>query len=248
MIIRSIIVDDDPLIVQELLQMVREDDISGVEVLATFTDPVLAKDYIDKSQPDLLFLDIQMPQMSGFEMLDQLQYKNCEVIFITSYDEYAIRAIRYSAIDYLLKPISAKDLQSAIKRYIEHNEKIQFQTRLNNLKSNLLARDETELHLVVSTKQGEHRFLVNEIVRCEADSNYTVLHLSGERKFMASKTLGDIEEMLSGSNFLRVHKSHVVNPRFVEHLSPMGELIMKEGVHVPVSRRRITEVRGQLKN
>jgi two-component system LytT family response regulator len=247
MMIRAVIVDDDPLQVEELLAHLQQSSICELEVIATFNDPMLARDFIDRSEPDLLFLDIQMPALSGFEMLDQLHYKNSEVIFVTSYDEYAIRAIRYSAIDYILKPFSSDDIDEALNRYLQHSERIQVQTRLNNLKSNLQAKKNEELHLVVSTKQGEYRFMVNDIVRCEADSNYTMLHLRGNRRFVASKTLGDIETMLADSEFLRVHKSHVVNTRHIEHLTVEGNLYLSNGEKVPVSRRRMSEVKSHLR-
>lgn len=246
--IRAVIVDDDPLQVKELMELLSKLDACKVEVLASFNDPLLAKDFIDKSEPDVLFLDIQMPALSGFEMLDELTYKGCEVIFVTSYNEYAIRAIRYSALDYLLKPIQTDDLKSALERYIQHSEQLQLNTRLNNLKSNLQAKENDELHLVVSTKQGEHRFLVNEIVRCEADSNYTILFLTGNRRFVASKTLGDIEHMLAESEFIRVHKSHVVNTKHIQHLTVEGNLFLRNGEKIPVSRRRLGEVKSFLRN
>jgi len=187
-----------------------------------------------------------MPEMSGFELVDVLPEKNFEVIFITSYNEYAIKAIKYSALDYLLKPIKTQELKEAIVRYKDKTDTIKLQTRLSTLKENLLAKDESELQLVVSSKQGEHRFAVADIVRCEADSNYTHIYLTNQKKYLASKTLSDVEHMLSEAKFIRVHKSHLVNMSHVANLTHQIELTMKDNSRVPVSRRRVAEVKRVL--
>lgn len=246
--IRSVIVDDDDFVRTELEKVLSKEFKEDIEVIASFASPSVAIDHIKKNQPELLFLDIQMPEMSGFELVDVLPEKNFEVIFITSYNEYAIKAIKYSALDYLLKPIKTQELKEAIARYKDKTDTIKLQTRLSNLKENLLAKDESELQLVVSSKQGEHRFAVADIVRCEADSNYTHIYLTNQKKYLASKTLSDVEHMLSEAKFIRVHKSHLVNMSHVANLSHQIELTMKDNSRVPVSRRRVAEVRKLLLN
>jgi len=244
--IRSVIVDDDDFVRTELEKVLSKEFNADIEVIASFASPSVAIDYIKKNQPELLFLDIQMPEMSGFELVDVLPEKNFEVIFITSYNEYAIKAIKYSALDYLLKPIKTQELKEAIVRYKDKTDTIKLQTRLSTLKENLLAKDESELQLVVSSKQGEHRFAVADIVRCEADSNYTHIYLTNQKKYLASKTLSDVEHMLSEAKFIRVHKSHLVNMSHVANLTHQIELTMKDNSRVPVSRRRVAEVRKML--
>lgn len=244
--IRSVIVDDDDFVRTELEKVLFKEFNADIEVIASFASPSVAIDYIKKNQPELLFLDIQMPEMSGFELVDVLPEKNFEVIFITSYNDYAIKAIKYSALDYLLKPIKTQELKEAIARYKDKTDTIKLQTRLSTLKENLLAKDESELQLVVSSKQGEHRFAVADIVRCEADSNYTHIYLTNQKKYLASKTLSDVEHMLSEAKFIRVHKSHLVNMLHVENMTHQIELTMKDNSRVPVSRRRVAEVRKML--
>jgi len=244
--IRSVIVDDDDFVRTELEKVLSKEFNEDIEVIASFASPSVAIDYIKKNQPELLFLDIQMPEMSGFELVDVLPEKNFEVIFITSYNEYAIKAIKYSALDYLLKPIKTQELKEAIVRYKDKTDTIKLQTRLSTLKENLLAKDESELQLVVSSKQGEHRFAVADIVRCEADSNYTHIYLTNQKKYLASKTLSDVEHMLSEAKFIRVHKSHLVNMSHVANLTHQIELTMKDNSRVPVSRRRVAEVKRVL--
>ncbi len=241
--IRSVIIDDDDFVRKELEKTLADGFGAEIELLASFNSPAIAIDFIKKHNPELLFLDIQMPEMSGFELVDILEAKNFEVIFITSYNEYAIKAIKYSALDYLLKPIKTQELHEAIMRYKDKTDTIKLQTRLANLKENLLAKDESELQLVVSSKQGEHRFAIADIVRCEADSNYTLIYLTNRKKYLASKTLSDVESMLSEAKFIRVHKSHLVNLTHVSSLSHQIELTMKDNSRIPVSRRRVAEVK-----
>lgn len=243
--INCLIVDDDPYIRSELAKLL-DSSAEGTILMAAFEDPLEAMKYIEKSPPNILFLDIQMPQMSGFKMLDLLGDIHFEVIFITSFNEYAVKAIRYSAFDYLLKPIQSADLKMSLERYRQRKEKLLLQSRLSNLKHNLSIQSEKELQLIVGTKQGEYRFSPGKIIRCEADSNYTMIHSSGSKKFMASKTLREIEEQLTGAGFLRVHKSHLVNPDYIVEFLHQNKIVMKDMSHVPVSRRRAPLVKLHL--
>ncbi len=139
-------------------------------------------------------------------------------------------------------------MKSAIERFKQKSEKILTQARLANLKHNFSQQDENNFQLVIPTKQGEHHFKAGEIIRCEADSNYTMIFLSSGKKFLASKTLRDIEEMLGEGKFLRVHKSHLVNKQHIENISPKDEVVLSDGAHVAISRRRLTEVKDALRS
>lgn len=243
MSLKAVIVDDDDFVRQELKADLSQYFREEIEVLMDFADPELAIPFIKSQHPDLIFLDIQMPGMNGFEMLDQLDTDVFEVIFITSFNQYAIQAIKYSALDYLLKPIDRAELKKAIERYRIKSEKTLTVQRLSNLKHNMLAEHESRFQLLIPTKQGEHQFLAHDIIRCEADSNYTEIHLVNKRKFLASKTLGDIEEMLSKENFMRIHKSHLVNSAHITQLTSQDELLMTDKTRIPISRRRLQEVK-----
>jgi two-component system LytT family response regulator len=245
--IRAVIVDDDEFVREELKDLIRESFSNDLELVGDFEHPLEAIESIRKIKPDLVFADIQMPVMNGFEMLDHLDTGTFEVIFITSFNQYAIRAIRYSALDYLLKPIKAEDLHAAILRYKQRTEKILTSARLANLKHNFNTRDEKDFQLIIPTKHGEHQFTIPEIVNCEADSNYTMIHLVKNRKFLASKTLSDIEAMLPQDKFIRIHKSHLVNLQHIEKISSNDEVVLTNQEVIAISRRRLTEVKLAIK-
>lgn len=246
--VRAVIVDDDIFVREELKDLVKSSLANEIEIIGDFEHPLEAIEFIRKNKPDIIFADIQMPVMNGFEMLDHLDTAEFEVIFITSFNQYAIQAIRYSALDYLLKPIEEDHLKKALSRYKQRTEKILTITRLANLKHNFNTEDESRFQLIIPTKQGEFQFSLDEIVHCVADSNYTMIHLNGNRKFLASKTLSDIEGMLPEGNFLRIHKSHLVNLNHILKLSPNDEVIMSDHTSITISRRRLTEVKSALKN
>jgi two-component system, LytTR family, response regulator len=244
--IRTYIIDDDPFIREELHRELKSQFSETLEVNGVFDNAVEALGALKNQPPQLVFLDIQMPMMNGFELLDKLGDVPFEVIFITSYNQYAIQAIRYSALDYLLKPIDKNELRKSIERFQTITERAVMHARLENLRHNLEVKSEQEFQLIIPTKQGEHQFAAGDIIRCEADSNYTVLYLRNKKKFVASRTLSDISAMLNPEEFIRVHKTHVVHLPFVERLTVEGELVMKDGEHVPVSRRRLAEVKAIL--
>lgn len=246
MTLKAVIIDDDGYIREALEMMLSTSFTNDIELVGSFGEPKAGLDFVRKNTPDVLLLDIFMPGMSGFDLLDQLGTNTAAVIFITSFNEYAIKAIKYSALDYLLKPVKVEELKAALVRLKEKSERQFMETRISNLRHNLLVEDSAEMQLVLGSKQGEHRFSLKNIIRCEADSNYTCIHLKGKKKFLASKTLSEIEDMLSESQFLRVHKSHLVNPAFVDHITAFDELILKEETRVPVSRRRALEVKNFL--
>lgn len=246
--VNTVIIDDDVWALRELKEQLVREHAGVINVVAEFSDPQEALLFLKANNPELIFLDIRMPGMSGFDLLNQLDTSRFEVIFCTAYDQYAIQAIRYSALDYLLKPVNTEELAKAIKRYLDRREKNLTALKLQNLHENLNSGDKDAVSLVISSKQGEHRFQLNEIVRCEADSNYTAIHLKNRKKFLASKTLSDIEEMLSPEHFIRIHKSHLVNLRHIANITSTDELVMADESRLPVSRRRLQEVRQRVRH
>ena len=190
-------------------------------------------------KPDLLFLDVVMPGQDGFDLLTTLEEWDFDVVFTTAYDQYAVRAIKYSALDYLLKPVDPDDLRKAIDRHLEkRSSRAVTKGRYQNLFDNLQAPKGSELKLAIPTSDGTYFYHTTEIIRCEADSNYTLLHMTGNRRLLSAKTLGDYDEMLSPMGFLRVHKSHLVNQLHVANLLGKDYLLMKDGAEVEVARRR----------
>ncbi len=190
---------------------------------------------IEELKPDIVFLDIQMPDGTGFDVLKSVKDKNFEVIFITAHEEFAIKAIKFSALDYLLKPIDPEELKAAVEKAIkavdDKKDESQFEALQNNITPNQKKR------LVLKTQESVYVVELHEIIRCEADRNYTSFFLSSGKKILVSKTLKDYETLLSSHNFLRVQQSHLVNLDYVDRYDKGngGSVVMKDGSEVPLS-------------
>lgn len=192
---------------------------------------------IEKHNPDIVFLDIQMPDGTGFDVLRSIENKSFEVIFITAHEEFAIKAIKFSALDYLLKPVDAVELRSALEKAIvtvdNHSRDggSQYEALHTNIQMNEKRR------LVLKTQESVHVVDLEEIIRCEADRNYTSFFLRDNKKILVSKTLKEYETLLAGHNFLRVQQSHLINIDFVDRYDKKngGAVVMKDGSEVPLS-------------
>ncbi|HMU12894.1 MAG: response regulator transcription factor [Bacteroidetes bacterium] len=196
---------------------------------------------IARHSPDLVFLDVEMPGGSGFDLLRKLEQWPFEVIFCTAYERYAVQAIRFSALDYLLKPVQPDELAEALARFeqrraIEHRSAVQRQ-----FLSNLGAPDEQAMKLTLTT--GDRTWFVSpaELTHCTADDNYTELHTLDGRRFVSARTLKDYEDMLAPLGFLRVHRSSLVNRSAITHLDD-GHVVLKNSARVEISRRKKEEV------
>lgn len=200
-------------------------------------------------QPDIVFLDVEMPHKNGFDFLVAVQDHSFDIIFITAYNQYAIQAIRFSALDYLLKPVDPDELKAAVQRHLEKKESSQHKKELyDNLARNIEKKDVKDFRLAVPSNEGVFFFSLDEILRLEADRSYTHIHLVGKRPFIASKTLKYFEEMLEEFNFIRTHKSHLVNPRHITRISNDNEFVLlSDGSKAEISRRKKDEVQQQLK-
>ena len=191
---------------------------------------------INKIKPDLVFLDIQMPDGNGFDVLKGVREKDFEVIFITAYQEYAIQAIKFSALAYILKPIDIDELEEAVDKALytmkkKNGKDVQF----NALQAN--ADRNKKNKLVLKTQESVHVLELKDIVRCEADKNYTSFFLNSGKRILVSKTLKEYDLLLSGHSFFRVQQSHLVNLNFIDRYDKMdgGAVIMKDGSSVPLS-------------
>lgn len=240
--VRAIIVDDDAFSRQQVRrQLERYRD--AVELLAECASGAEGIAEITAHAPDLVFLDIQMKDMDGFAMLDALPHREFGVIFTTSHDEYAIRAIRYSALDYLLKPIKPQEFDAALGHFIANRAVLP--ARLARLVSEHKEK-EAPRTLVIPMRDGDRHLPVADIIRCEADRNYTLFHLRRGERVMSSRTLNSYEEFLAENDFLRVHRSHIVNKAHVAGVDAMDELRLDDGSRVEISRRRKAEVLAAL--
>lgn len=236
--ITAIIVDDEPYSCEALVTLL-ERHCPDVKVLDICYSATSALKSINEQKPQILFLDIEMPHMNGFELLEKLTEIDFELIFTTSYDQYAIKAIRFSALDYLLKPIDWEELKKAVQKAVDsskHPLPQQIEVLLQKLNHPSIAVNK----IAIPTMEGLQMVLVETIISCESDRNYSILLLKNKQKIIASRSLKEIEEMLEDYSFARVHHSHLVNLNEVEKYfkGEGGYLLMSDGTTVDVSRSR----------
>jgi two-component system, LytTR family, response regulator len=246
-VIKAVIIDDEPSAAGLLAQMLERyvPEIDNIRIETSFDHAIIL---IQNFKPDLVFLDVVMPPKTGFELLARLTEKKFETIFTTAYNEYAIQAIRFSALDYLLKPINAVELQAAFNRYKEKRETALNSDQLyENLLTNLQQKEAADFKLALPTVQKTWLISPKELIRCEGDSNYTWFYLTGDRKILASKTMKEYEEILLQHNFIRIHKSHLVNKQYIDCLLNEGSVMLTNKQELPVSRLRKQVVINELK-
>jgi two-component system, LytTR family, response regulator len=237
--ITASIVDDEPYSCEALVTLL-ERYCPEVKVLDICNSGATALQSIRRQKPQILFLDIEMPHMNGFQLLEKLPEIDFDLIFTTSYDQYAIKAIRFSALDYLLKPIDQEELKKAVQKAVsgvKHPLPEQIEILLEKLNHPTIAVNKK---IAIPTMEGLQMVLVENIINCESDRNYSVLFLKNKQKIIASRSLKEIEEMLYDYSFVRVHHSHLVNLNEVEKYikGEGGYLLMSDGTTVDVSRSR----------
>jgi two-component system LytT family response regulator len=235
--LKAIIVDDEPYSCESLAALLQR-YCPQVAVVDICFNGATALKAIKEDKPELLFLDIEMPQMDGFELLERLDNINFQIIFTTSFDHYAIKAIRFSALDYLLKPVDREELQMAVQKAlsrIQPPQKEQIEILLQKLNQSA-----GPVKIAIPAVEGLHMILVDSIISCIADRSYTILNLKNHKKVTVSRTLKEIEEMLEGYSFARVHHSSLINLHEVEKYirGEGGYVLMSDGTHIDVSRSR----------
>jgi len=236
---RILIVDDEPA-AANMLQVLINLHIEVDKEVLTCTSADEALEQITVFRPTLLLLDVEMPSMNGFDLLNRADTGNFDVIFTTAYDKYAIKAIRFSALDYLLKPIDIFELQNAINRHIIRKNLYGGIPKklVNNLVSNLKEKSMSSFKLALSNQEGLYFCSPAEIVRCEGINNYTHFYFKGKKPLLISKTLKEFEDILCDHGFVRAHKSHLVNISEIVRLDKEGVLWLNDGTTITVSRRR----------
>jgi two-component system LytT family response regulator len=245
--LKVLLIDDEQRATDALRLMIIK-TIPEINEVMVCNDAREAAEKIHSFQPGLIFLDIQMPHLNGFEVLEKIPNKNFKIIFTTAYNEYAIQAIRYSAFDYLLKPVDMEELQAAVHRFLEGQEDYKQQyDLLKNIMHNMSAASTEEFRLALPTKEGVHFLLPAEIIRCEALGNYTRFYVTSGKNYLISKTLGEYDTLLASQNFIRTHKSHLVNKKFISFIDHDGFAVLKDNSKIEVSRRRKEEVMEALK-
>lgn len=232
-----VIVDDEPM-ARETIKSIIIDGFSDINIVGEADSVKSAVDIIKNTNPDLVFLDVDLTDGYGFDILTMLKPIGFKVIFITAHQEYAIKAIKFSAFDFILKPISVAELSDAINRAkIEEDSKSQslkWSVFFNNINS------KEKKTIVLKTSESIHLIHVDDIIKCEADNNYSTFYLVNGDKIVISKGLKEYEELLDGQGFFRVHQSHLINLRFVSRFDKRdgGFVVLTDKSHVPVSQRK----------
>lgn len=245
---KAILIDDEPHNLSNLRSLLAT-YCPSVEVCAVALNAEEGKKALSKHQPDLLFLDIQMPEQDGFELLRSLAECNFEVIFVTAYDQYAIQAMRFSAVDYLLKPVAISELQNAVERATKQRAlKVQNQ-QIGHLMRWLKAQSQQEELQIALSSWQETRFVkTSEIIRCESSNNYTTFFLTDGSALVVSKPIYEYDDLLSSHGFLRCHQSHLVNKTFIKSWKKdVGDvLLLTNGAQVPISRGKKDAIKKAL--
>lgn len=235
--VKAVIVDDEPKAIQSLTWELANfsDDI---EVVKTFTSPEHAIDYLDNNNLDCLFLDIQMPTMDGFQFLEKLTNKNFAVVITTAYNEFAIKAIKHEAIDYLLKPIDSDDLQETINKIKKYNSKVSSSSKIEEVLLNFNAKFDQK-KITINT-DGKLIFLdADEILYVESDGNYSTIIMENSQKIVMTKKLKEMDSILPENQFFRIHNSYIVNLKKIkEFIKSEGYVIMESNHKIPVARQR----------
>lgn len=239
--LNCIIVEDEQQSIDILSGMLNElfgDDVHIITSCKTVETAIVA---IREHKPELLFLDVQIGNQTGFDLLRQLERKDIKVIFITAFEKYAIQAFKFSAIDYLLKPVSTADLHRAISKVLSLQYETDGYKKIETLLKNIYNKDRQKL--CIPDMNGFNIVEVNDIIRCEANINYTTIHINKASPITVAKSLKEFEKMLSDFNFFRVHNSHLLNLSYIKNYnkSKGGYVELANGEQIEISVRRKDE-------
>lgn len=235
--LRTLIIDDEPHI-RETLNHLLKKFCPQVKVVGEADSVASGITEIRNKIPDLVLLDIKMEDGTGFDLIDHFENIAFNIIFVTAYQEYAIRAFGFSAIDYILKPINPEKLVDAVKR-ADQIVQSSFNTQLNTLKENLDLTENKNRKIILKTLENIYLLDVQDIIHCASDGNYTVFDTTDHQKIIVSKIIKEYDKLLSDSGFLRVHRSHLINLKHIKRLSKQdgGFVVMSNEMEVPVSTR-----------
>lgn len=232
---RVVIIDDEAGARNNLRTLIHS-RFPEIEVLGEADGVSTGQKLIETSRPDLAFLDVQMQDGTGFDLLAGLTRDDLQVVFVSAHDHFAITAIKFSAIDYLLKPVEEEELRVTLEKIRQYREGNDIKMKLELLLGNLRRVDK----IALPSFQGIEFVRLDDIIRCESDNNYTMFYLTGGTKILVSKTLREYEDMLEARGFFRTHKSHIINLKYLKKYikGEGGSVILDDGSEVLVSRRR----------
>jgi two-component system, LytTR family, response regulator len=244
----AVLIDDEPGALA-VMQLLLQKHCIQVNIVGKTSNSVEGAALIKARKPDIVFLDIEMPQLNGFQVLEQVADIDFHLIFTTAYDQYAVQAFRYSAVDYLLKPIVAEDLVNAMKRLELRSKgnREQVQALEQNIQS--IRNHQLPDRITLPHTRGYIFQKTADIIYCEAHNTYTKFYIEGKEPLMISKPLGDVEEMLQGGCFFRTHRQYLVNIQKITELlrTDGGFLLMSDGQEIPIVRTRRQELLDMMK-
>jgi two-component system LytT family response regulator len=245
--ITAIIIDDEQLAIETLSWQLKE-FCPAIHLLNSFTNPIHAQQFLQNNEVDLCFLDIDMPEMNGFEFLQFWTKPPFDIIFTTAYSEFAIKAFKVAAFDYLLKPIDEEELLQTIHKYQNQQQGKRLQDQLSLLYQQLHTPSSFSDRIALSTQEGVYMIAVKNIIRLEADNNYTTVIIEDRSPIVLSKTLKEVESLLDPTIFLRVHQSHTIQLSKIEiyHRGRGGSLRMSNDDIVPVSKQKKEQLLDRL--
>lgn len=237
---KAIIVDDENRSVETMKIILQQFCSDEVKVVGTANSIQEAYTLIHAVSPDIVFLDVEMPHGSGFDLLERIPKPNFEVIFTTGFDRYAVTAIKFSALDYLLKPINIEEVKEAVLKAKKRIEGKHTQNNLEHLINNLRHPKDKTNKIPISVVNGFQFVPVNTIVYCEADDDYTYIHLTENQKLIVSKNIKEFEDILADYDFFRIHHSFLINRDYIKKYvkGEGGTILTEQGNELPVSRRR----------
>jgi two-component system, LytTR family, response regulator len=236
--IKTIIIEDEKQS-REVLQLMLENYQDIIELVDCCDTPLKGIESIQRYAPQLVFLDIEMPRMNGFQMLKKLETINFDVVFTTAYDKYAINAIKISALDYLLKPIDKEELSAAIQKCIHNVEQKYTRDKMDILFKNLTQHNALDRTITLTSVDGIRFIKMKDIIRLEANGRYTKFYLLNKEVVLASRTLGDFEEALSSNEFFRIHEAHIINLLYIDRFHKGNNyVLLSDKTELPLARRR----------
>lgn len=244
---KALIIDDE-IHCSESLRFLLNKYHPDVGIVGEANDPFQAIGLIAVHKPEVIFLDIEMPHLNGFELLSKLENIDFEIVFTTAYDEFALKAIKVNALDYLLKPIGVEDLQKAIEKVRNRLGESLPNLEVNAMLNNMMPRPNGNSKIALPTMEGLEFTTVSSIIRCESDNNYTDVHLEDGKRLTICKTLKEIQNLLIDHSFCRIHASHLINLNHIQKYQrgAGGLVVMSSGDHVQVSRGKKADFLDQI--
>jgi two-component system LytT family response regulator len=250
--ITAILIDDDRNLRSGMKQLLAR-YAPEIKIIGEADSVANGVEVIDQLQPQVVFLDIQMNDGTGFDILEQLALKNgkitSNIVFITAHEQYAIKAFRFSALDFLLKPVDPDELQKVIEKIKNIVVKNDDYAHIDLLLENIRKKVDNFKRIALSNSDGMHLFEVSDIIRCESEDNYTKFYIKNNKPILISKTLKEYEELLTDHGFVRIHQSHLINLAFLKSYIKKdgGYVVMADNSNLPISQRRREQLQELLK-